>query len=233
MPGIDYLFWDNDGVLVDTEHLYFQASAEVLAETGVEISREQFIDISLKRGESVFDLVPRAHPGYLDELRHRRNHRYAELLGQGVQPIAGVTETLQQLHGRVGMAIVTGSHRDHFEIIHRDTGLLRFFDFVLTREDYLRSKPHPEPYLTALAKSTLPADRCLVVEDSERGLKAAVAAGLACVVIPGDLNRQTDLSSAKRILSNISELPELVSPPSTPNNVLRHAPKQPAEIKRN
>ncbi|OHB32776.1 MAG: hypothetical protein A2X84_06870 [Desulfuromonadaceae bacterium GWC2_58_13] len=214
MRDIHYLFWDNDGVLVDTEHLYFQASAEVLAEAGVPISREQFIDISLKRGQSVFDLALRHSRDRIDDMREQRNRRYADLLRQGVQPMAGVTETLQQLHGRVGMAIVTSSHRDHFEIIHRHTGLLGFFDFVLTREDYTHSKPHPEPYLKALAKSARSARHCLAIEDSERGLNAALAAGLACVVIPGDLNRQTDLSSAHRILAHISEIPDLVFTPS-------------------
>jgi len=211
MRDLHYLFWDNDGVLVDTEHLYFQASAEVLAEADIQITREQFIDISLKRGESVFDLARHRHNReHIDGMRKQRNRRYAELLRQGVQPMAGVTETLQQLHGRVGMAIVTSSHRDHFEIIHRHTGLLGFFDFVLTREDYTHSKPHPEPYLTALARSARSARHCLVIEDSERGLNAAVAAGLACVVIPGELNRQSDLSSANRILTHISEIPDLV-----------------------
>ncbi len=213
MPGrhTDYIFWDNDGVLVDTEHLYFQASAEVLAEADIEISREQFIDISLQRGQSVFDLARRRHsPERIDGMRQERNQRYADLLRRGVAPMSGVTETLRQLHGRVGMAVVTSSHRDHFEIIHRHTGLLEYFDFVLTREDYTHSKPHPEPYLMALARGARPAHRCLVVEDSARGLNAAVAAGLPCVVLPGELNGRSDLSAAKRILTHISEIPELV-----------------------
>ncbi len=211
MPDIEYIFWDNDGVLVDTEHLYFQASAEVLAEAGIPISREQFIDISLKRGESIFDLARHRHrPEHINDMREQRNRRYADLLRQGVAPMAGVMDTLQELHGRVGMAIVTSSHRDHFDIIHSHTELLKFFDFVLTREDYTHSKPHPEPYLTALTKSARPANRCLVVEDSERGLSAAVAAGLACVVIPGELNRHCDLSTATRILAHSSEIPNFI-----------------------
>jgi HAD superfamily hydrolase (TIGR01509 family) len=208
---IRHVFWDNDGILVDTEPLYFQASAEVLAEVGISLSREQFVDISLVRGESVFDLAEQHHgPDRIRKMRKQRNQRYTELLLRGVQPMAGVTETLERLHGRVAMAIVTSSHRNHFEIIHRHTGLLRFFDFVLTREDYRHSKPHPEPYLTALARSAGCAHHSLVVEDSERGLNAARAAGLPCVVIPGNLNRQTNLASAHRVLSHVSEIPDLV-----------------------
>ncbi len=206
MATTEWIFWDNDGVLVDTEDLYFQASAELLSETGVKLSREQFIEISLRRGESVFDLAEGDKP-YLDSLRERRNRRYAELLAQGVAPIAGVAETLRALHGRVRMAIVTSSHRDHFDLIHQGTGLMGYFDFILTREDYRHTKPHPEPYLTAIARCAGDPARCLVVEDSQRGLKAAVAAGLRCLVIPGDLNRHSDFSTAHAILQGISEVP--------------------------
>jgi HAD superfamily hydrolase (TIGR01509 family) len=207
MAALEWIFWDNDGVLVDTEDLYFQASAELLRETGVELSREQFVEISLRRGESVFDLAEGDKP-YLDSLRQRRNRRYAELLAQGVAPIAGVPETLRALHGRFRMAIVTSSHRDHFDLIHQTTGLRGYFDFILTREDYRHTKPHPEPYLTALARSTGDPARCLVVEDSQRGLEAAVAAGLRCLVIPGDLNRHSDFSTAHAILQGIAEVPD-------------------------
>lgn len=206
MAAIEWIFWDNDGVLVDTENFYFQASAELLSEAGVELSREQFVEISLRRGESVFDLAE-GDKTYLDSLRERRNRRYAELLARGVTPIAGVAETLRALHGQVKMAIVTSSHRDHFELIHQTTGLTGYFDFILTREDYRRTKPHPEPYLTALARSAGDPARCLVVEDSQRGLQAAVAAGLKCLVIPGQLNRQSNFSTAHAILEEISEVP--------------------------
>lgn len=206
MAALEWIFWDNDGVLVDTEDLYFQASAELLREAGVELSREQFVEISLRRGESVFDLAEGDKP-YLDSLRERRNRRYAELLAQGVVPIAGVVETLRALHGRFRMAIVTSSHRDHFDLIHQTTGLRGYFDFILTREDYRHTKPHPEPYLTALARSVGDPARCLVVEDSQRGLEAAIAAGIKCLVIPGHLNRHSDFSTAHAILDDIAEVP--------------------------
>ena len=205
MAAIEWIFWDNDGVLVDTEDYYFQASAELLREAGVELSREQFIEISLRRGESVFNLAEGDKP-YLDTLRERRNRRYAELLAQGVAPIAGVAETLRALHGKIRMAIVTSSHRDHFDLIHQASGLRGYFDFILTREDYRQTKPHPEPYLTALARSAGTPARCLVVEDSQRGLESAVAAGLKCLVIPGHLNRQSNFSSARAILEGIAEV---------------------------
>lgn len=203
------IFWDNDGVLVDTEPLYFQATAEVLDDIGIVLERDQFIDISLVQGKSVLDLADARgiSPTSKEELKLHRNRRYADLLREGACALDGVEETLQALSGKVRMAIVTSSLNDHFQIIHQRTGLLKYFEFVLTREDYNRSKPHPEPYLTALRKSGLNATQCVVVEDSQRGLEAACRADLHCLMIPGELTRGCNLTSAGRVLDSIREVP--------------------------
>lgn len=206
------IFWDNDGILVDTEGLYCRASAEVLGELGIELTREEFVERSLRRGESVFALA--TERGHAEEivrtLQKKRNDRYAALLAEGVEPLSGVEEVLRALYGRVHMAVVTSSRRRHFEIIHRHTGLLPYFDFVLTREDYERSKPDPEPYLTALARSGLSPEQCLVVEDTERGLCAAVAAGLRCLVVPGELTAGGDFGAAAAVLTSVRDIPKLL-----------------------
>lgn len=202
------IFWDNDGILVDTEPLYFRATREVLAGFGVELTQQQFIDISLKDGRSLFSLVAEhLTTAEMDAARQARNERYGELLSREVRILPGVEETLASLHGRALMAIVTSSRPEHFDLIHKRSGLLKYFDFVLTRDDYVSSKPHPEPYLTALRKSGLQPDACRVIEDSERGLLAARQAGLRCLVIPSPLTRFGDFSSAERILADVREVP--------------------------
>ncbi len=201
----DYLFWDNDGVLVDTEGLYYQASREALATIGYELTAAQFADISLASGRSVFELAT-DDPDVMDDLRHWRNSRYSELLAGQDLVLPGVRETLEHLGSRLGMAVVTSSRRDHFEIIHAGSGLLPYFDFILCREDYLNAKPDPEPYLTALRRSNRDARQCLVIEDSARGLAAARAAGLACWVIPSQQTRLQDFSAADRLLDRLEEL---------------------------
>jgi beta-phosphoglucomutase-like phosphatase (HAD superfamily) len=111
-----------------------------------------------------------------------------------------VPETLQQLQGRVRMAVVTSSQRQHFDVMHSDTGLRRYFEFVLAREDFRETKPNPEPYLLALERLRMKADNCVAVEDSERGLAAARAAGLRCLVIPNKITRRCTFEGATAIL---------------------------------
>lgn len=208
MP-FQFIFWDNDGVLVDTEGLYYQASREALAGIGFALTAEQFTTISLASGRSVFELATE-DPQLMDELRHWRNRRYSELLAERQLLLPGVKETLTRLAAHRRMAIVTSSRRDHFDLIHAGTGLLHLFEFILCREDYREAKPDPEPYLLALRHSGQEARQCLVIEDSARGLAAAKAAGLTCWVIPSDQTRGQDFSAADRVLQRIGELPELL-----------------------
>ncbi|MBT0651923.1 HAD family hydrolase [Geomobilimonas luticola] len=200
------IFWDNDGVLMETEQLYYRANAEALARAGVELTLDTFREISLRRGESVLQLAP----GGEAEVRGWRDIRYRELLTAEAEVIPGVPEILARLHGRLPMAIVTSCRRDNFLRMHHRSGLLGFFDFVLTREDYGSSKPDPEPYLTACARAGLLPGDCLAVEDSERGVTAAARAGLAVAAIPGSLNEGGDFGAARWRLDTVYQLPELV-----------------------
>ena len=207
------ILWDNDGVLVNTEGMYFQACREILGSVGVELTLDQFKEISLRRGASTFVLA--AERGVAAEeigrLRKRRDERYVELLKTQPCVIDGVEEVLRSLHGRARMGIVTGSQRQHFETIHEKSGLLRYMDFVLTREDYGESKPDPEPYLTAMQRHDLHPDRCLVVEDSERGVAAATAAGLKCLVVLSEWTRDGDFGDAVAVVESIGGVPGVVA----------------------
>jgi HAD superfamily hydrolase (TIGR01509 family) len=207
------LLWDNDGVLVDTEHLFFRATCETLEGYGVTVTRELYVDYTMRHGRSLFELVARRGVGD-DEIRNiraRRDDRYTQLLREGVQVLPGVREALASLAGRLPMAVVTASGREHFELIHEPLGLLRHFDFVLTDGDYARHKPEPDPYLTAARRLGLDPAECIAVEDSERGLRAAVAAGMRCWVVPSGLSEGGDFSDADRVLESASEIPNALA----------------------
>jgi HAD superfamily hydrolase (TIGR01509 family) len=104
------------------------------------------------------------------------------------------------------MGVVTSSRKDHFDVIHRHTGLLKYFDFVLTASDFSRVKPDPEPYLRAVDRSGVSPQACVAIEDSERGLESATRAGISCIVVPTSLTQGGDFAGAQRILASIGEI---------------------------
>lgn len=202
------VLWDNDGVLVDTEGLYFRACRDTLAEIGVALTADAFREISLRQGQSVFLLA--AERGVdaprVAELRAQRDARYVELLRTESLAIAGAAECLRSLYGRVRMGVVTSARRAHFELAHAGSGLLKYLAFAVTLEDYARSKPHPDPYLTALRRERLHPDACLAVEDSPRGLAAANAAGLRCVMVRSAWTRGVEFPGAHRVVEQIADV---------------------------
>ena len=203
------ILWDNDGVLVDTEHLYFQATQHVLASAGVDLTEQQYIAHFLVKGRGAWHLLEERGVGAdeIARLRDERNDLYGRLLRQGPRAIPGVAETLRQLRGRYVMGVVTSSRKDHFDLIHEHTGLLPYFDFVLTASDYPRVKPYPDPYLAAVDRSGVGAEACVAIEDSERGLEAATLAGVRCIVVPTALTQGGRFEGAHRVLAHVSEIP--------------------------
>ena len=83
---------------------------------------------------------------------------------------------------------------------------MRHTDFVLTREAYQRSKPRPDPYLAALARYGIGPSKALAVEDSQRGLRAAVAAGLDCAAVHHPFTASQDFSLATYRVASLAEL---------------------------
>lgn len=207
------LFWDNDGVLVDTERIYFEATRDTMARLGVTLTREQYHELFLVQARGAWHLVGNGGLSKEEIARHRaeRDELYAWRLSSESAAVPGAEETLRALHGRLPMAVVTSSRRRHFEIIHRRTGFLRFLEFAITIDECERCKPDPEPYLRAVARVGLRASECLAIEDSERGLAAAKGAGLTCWIIPTALTVGGEFSRADAVLGSIHDVAPMVA----------------------
>ncbi len=206
-----YILWDNDGVLVDTEFWYFKATQRALAELGVTLEKDTYLQ-RMAQGKSSWDITAALgiDAKRIATTRQQRDLYYQEYLAQEDIDIPGVEPILEKLSKSHKMAVVTTSTRAHFELIHRNRQLMRFMDFVLTREDYVSSKPDPEPYLLAVKTFGANVEDCLVIEDSQRGLQSAVAAGIDCAVVYNEFTATHDFTGAGHQLKSIDELSRII-----------------------
>jgi HAD superfamily hydrolase (TIGR01509 family) len=203
---IDTVLWDNDGVLLDTEILFFETTRAGFNRYGLDLTKEMWGRHYLGEGKSSREIAAQlgAERNRIEAMLDERNQQYREVLRKKPPLRPQVLETLNLLYGRVRMAMVTGSHRDQLQLMHRDSGLLEFFDAIVTGDECSQPKPHPELYLAGLKALGANAQNCIAVEDSPRGLAAARAAGIACIVVPTELTHGLDFVGALSIEPDVS-----------------------------
>ncbi len=206
-----YILFDNDGVLVDTENWFYLANRRVLASLGVDLPRDRYV-ANMANGIPAWEVaresgVPESE---IARVRELRNRYYQEYLATEDIEIEGVLPTLAELAGKYRMGIVTTSKPSDFALIHEGRSILDFMDFHLAKGDYERSKPHPDPYLRGLKRFGASADEAVVVEDSARGLKSAIAAGIDCIVVANDFTAAHDFSGAAARVDAFTELPSAI-----------------------
>jgi len=207
-----YVLFDHDGVLVETEYWYFLANQRALSELGFELSLERHLEY-MKQGYSFSDIeaLNRLDPNVVSLKHHDRNRYYQTYLQNEDIEIKGVQSVLERLSTHYKLAIVTTSRPQDFKLIHKNRPLVSWMEFVLTREDYIKAKPDPEPYLTALERFRGTREEAIVIGDSERGLRSAIAAGIDCVIVHNEFTRSHDFSKAKHQIQSLAELPALLS----------------------
>jgi HAD superfamily hydrolase (TIGR01509 family) len=208
------ILWDNDGVLVDTERLFFQVNRDLFTDHGLELTHRAFFDWFLLDNCGGWHLFrARGHSeGSIAEIRKERNRRFSALLAaEETLAREGMEDVVRTLFETATMAIVTSSSREHFDLAHRRTTFAQYCPTVITEEDCAHTKPSPEPYLLGAKRiDRLPA-QCMAVEDSPRGLLAARAAGIPCVVIRNELTAGYDFPGAHAIVESNDELVAVIT----------------------
>lgn len=209
MTQLKGILWDNDGVLVNTEHLFYESNREIFAEHGIDLTAKHFFDWFLTENFGAWHLLH--DKGYAkaqtDALRDLRNQRYgARLHAEGQLQIPGIEKVLARLWQRVAMGVVTSAKLEHFQLIHGKLDLRPYFDFIVTEEDTQETKPSPQPYLLGLQKLGIGVEDCIAIEDSPRGLQAACSAGLRCIVLRHPLMQDFGFEGAYRVVDTPDQL---------------------------
>ncbi|MHC4823126.1 MAG: HAD family hydrolase [Planctomycetota bacterium] len=195
------LLFDLDGTLVDTEHLHYASTLEVLKRWDCSLSEEEF---------TRFDL-----PLSPMELAGHRTEEYVGLLHRtSIDPLPGVLDLLTTARGKgLPMAVASSAPQDQIQASLRAAGLTDLLPvFYSGHEDVEdgRGKPMPDVYLVAAKGIRVQASDCIAVEDSGVGIRAALAAGCFTICIPCASHPTSESSLADRTFTRMDALLELL-----------------------
>jgi len=206
------IIFDMDGVIVDSEPLHERAFLGVFDEIG--FGQTHGMDFPAYFGKSDLvlwrDFIARHRPAQsLEELAQRKEVRFAALLKREEPVFDGLMELLEELAGRYRLALASGSRHVTIDIVLALRDLRRFFPVVVSSEDVAHGKPAPDIFLrTAQLLNVAPTD-CCVIEDSEAGVEAGIAAGMTVVGITNSLPAER-LKRATKVVGSYREIERLL-----------------------
>jgi HAD superfamily hydrolase (TIGR01509 family) len=204
---INAVIFDLDGLLADTEKLHFTAYKTVFSELGIELSDEEYADHWIRCGQGTDAFVAKrnltADPNFV---RREKARLYKKLVSSSAKPMPGARELLCSLQGRKLMALATSSHPKDAHAVLKALDFEDFFSYVAAKNSVERVKPYPDIFLhVAKEINTLP-ENCLVVEDAEKGILAADAAGMKSIAVPNRYTMNNDFSKATLVVKSLEEV---------------------------
>ncbi len=205
------VIFDCDGVLADTEPLHLRAFNAVLGPLGISLTPTDYAAsyLGLDDRDAFALALERAglSTGLVDELVAAKARCFPPLLTAEMRIYPGVVPLVLAL-APLPLGIASGARREEIAIVLAHAGLERAFDVIVASEDVVAGKPHPEPYLTALAglnrtgRAVTP-DECVAVEDSPVGITAARTAGMRCLAVTNSYDASA-LGAADLVVASLA-----------------------------
>jgi HAD superfamily hydrolase (TIGR01509 family) len=209
---IEAIVFDMDGVLIDSEPIWRAVEREQFARVGIDLAEE---DLFATMGVRIADVVERWY------LRHPWSEPSREAVAEGIVDgvVRAIGERGQLLDGAMAavdhvralglrVALASSSPMSLIQAVLSLDGLAARFDAVVSGEDEELGKPDPGVYLSAARALEVPPERCLAVEDSINGVRAAKAAGMVCVAVPGVAAAADVAAEADLMLGSIADFGE-------------------------
>ncbi|MGQ0792514.1 MAG: HAD family hydrolase [Deltaproteobacteria bacterium] len=210
------IIFDFDGTIADAEPVHFRAFQAALAEEGFPFFESEYVERYLALDDRGFfsafysDRGQNLDKAALRAMMSRKSGYFDKFIRENIAIFHGVADFIRAASRKYTLAIGSGALSGEIEFILRHAGLLDEFPIIVSADDVVHCKPHPETFIKALSRINetrsphIPARQCLVVEDSIHGIAAARAAGMKCLAVANSYPAER-LSSADLVVGSLAE----------------------------
>jgi beta-phosphoglucomutase family hydrolase len=208
---IQTVIFDLDGVIIDSEPVHFELEKQMFDELKITVSFEEHCSFVGMSSENMWEAIVNKHNLSCQpaELVQKKHSLYIDHLvnEQNLHPIPRVAELIKELHkNNFRLIIASSSPAEVIDAVLKKFNLSSYFMMTISGTELTHSKPHPEIFLRAANLANSNAKECVVIEDSENGVKAAKAAGMKCIGFLNPNSGAQNLNSADVIIKSFKEL---------------------------
>jgi len=213
---IEAVIFDMDGVLIDSEETWSRVRAAVVARHGGRWTEQDQRNVMGDNSRQWSAYIVRTWNLTVDpqEVFREVLEAMIESYAQGLAVLPGAAEAVAWLGEHYPLAVASSSPRELIPVALRGAGFGESFPVVVSSDEVERGKPEPDVYLLAARRLGVPPGRCLALEDSSNGIRAALAAGMPTIAVPTPAFPPAPevLARAMLVLPSLEELtPELVA----------------------
>ena len=206
---IKAIIFDMDGVLVDSEPLYFKANVLSLKTHGIDLTKDDYLEFGVARG--IKNLYLKLSEKYGVELDHdlvnELKRKYlTDLMRTTLRPRPGAKELLDLLEGKYLLGLASSSGRKTISESLSAVNMRKYFKEISSGADVERTKPFPDVYLNVAEKLCVRPDDCVAIEDSDSGVMAGKEAGMKVIAVPNEFTASMNFDNADILLDSLFDI---------------------------
>ncbi len=211
--NVDAIVFDFDGVIVDSEPVHEENEIEVLARHGITITRKDTIPLKGLAPQQLFKKIVNDYNLNVtpEELGKELKENFVRLAKEKVELLPGARDVLEFFYKKKRLALVTSSFRFLVDLLLEKHGIKHYFEVMITSEDVINGKPHPEPYQKVIERLKISPDKIVVIEDSINGIISAKKAGCKVIAITGTFPRDVlEKEAVEHVVDGLEELKNII-----------------------